>query len=212
MENAHTVNQRNASIRSGAYLILSNLFNFPDPDFANKLTSGNIQQEMKRMFSELPYPLENQEILEKEFKIENYDEFQNSYIRTFEVAPGGPPCPLYEGLYYPDRRRIMEDLMRFYEHFGLKLSKPNELPDHISIELEFMHYLTYLESKALTLSKDPISFKLAQKDFLDRHLVKWLPEITRKLAKCEAPDFYKALFVFLQEFLERDLNFIKGEG
>src|SRR5690242_14095299 len=43
-----------------------------------------------------------------------------------------------------DQSYLFEELIRFYEFFGLKRDEKAEMPDHLSVELEFMHFLTHL--------------------------------------------------------------------
>jgi len=46
-------------------------------------------------------------------------------------------------------RDITEELLRFYEHFQVKLSdKERDYPDHLVAELEFMAYLAKKEVEA----------------------------------------------------------------
>lgn len=206
-----TEEQKRAGARSKFYNALSKLFTFPDENYINEINSGTIRDGLLTLADELPYSLSPSGFLDETFTVENIEDFQSSYIKTFDVSPGGPPCPLYEGLYYPDRRKIMEDLMRFYEHFGLKPdTKINELPDHISMELEFMHFLSFKETQAMSINKDPRPLRLAQKDFLERHLSKWLPVLNRKLVSLSAPEFYRKLFLFLEEFIKVDCEYIAG--
>ncbi len=207
-----TEEQRKSGARSNFYLALSRIFVFPEKGIIESITDGSLQEELKAMIKELPYPLEDAEFLEKDYSIEDEEEFQSNYIRVFDVSPGGPPCPLYEGLYYPDRRKIMEELMRFYEHFGLKPDiKKNELPDHISMELEFLHFLTFRETQALGLKKDCSPLLRAERDFLERHPLDWIPQLIKKLEKAEPPKFYIHLCNFLNGFLRSDLKYVKGQ-
>jgi DMSO reductase family type II enzyme chaperone len=198
--------------RSKLYLSLSKLFVYPDEEYIKEIAAGTIQNALIPITRELPYSLKHADFLYSHFTIDNQDEFQSVYIKTFDVSPGGPACPLYEGLYYPDRRKIMEDLMRFYEHFGLKPApEKNELPDHISIELEFMHFLTFKEEQAISLGKEPKPLRLAQRDFLDRHLVKWLSMINEKLLNLTQMEYYKQLFLFIEEFVNEDFKYISDK-
>ncbi len=49
--------------------------------------------------------------------------------------------------------------------------------DHIGVEIEFMHHLVEAELKALEDSNDEAIKEIrdAQKEFLDKHLLKWAP-------------------------------------
>jgi DMSO reductase family type II enzyme chaperone len=196
--------------RSNIYLYLSRIFVYPDTSYVNGIAEGKLQKGLAELVNALPYEVPDHGFLNTRFQIPDIDEFQSSYIRTFDVSPGGPPCPLYEGLYYFDRRKTMEELMRFYEHFGLKPDiQKNELPDHISIEMEFMHFLTFKEAIAEENREKQGTFLRAEHDFLERHPVKWMPELIKKLTALENMEFYSKLFQFVHEFLVADLKYVK---
>jgi DMSO reductase family type II enzyme chaperone len=138
------------------------------------------------------------------------DDFQAEYNRLFEVGTmGGPPCPLFGGLYDRDRMRVMEELVRFYNYFGLGLAQ-RQLPDHITVELEFMHYLTYKEAEAHQNGADQGSYQRAEKDFVERHLGKWVPVLHQKLAGCQPLPFFADLVAWTEDFLGRDRQYLKS--
>ena len=89
---------------------------------------------------------------------------------ALEGAPGGSvlvkrderSCPLYGGTYGGDRMRTMEEVVRFYRYFGLRPDEETrEPPDHLSAQLEFLHFLTYREAKVLLGGEDPVPLRAA---------------------------------------------------
>jgi DMSO reductase family type II enzyme chaperone len=101
--------------------------------------------------------------------------------------------------------KVMEATVRFYNYFQLKLSSTQrELPDHITTELEFLHYLTFRETEARQSGADPSSLLRAERDFLTRHLCKWVPRMQARLAKQETDPFFPALVHFAASFFEAD--------
>ena len=85
----------------------------------------------------------------------------------FEVGASGPPCALYGGLHSEARMKTMEEALRFYHHFGLTLSEAaRELPDHLSTQLEFLHFLAFREAEALDSGLDAGPYRRAQRDFV----------------------------------------------
>jgi DMSO reductase family type II enzyme chaperone len=159
------------------------------------------------MLPRLPYELP---LVGNSRKVVPVDEFQAEYNRLFEVGRlGGPPCPLYGGHYERDRLRVMEELIRFYNYFGLSLSQ-GQLPDHISVELEFMHYLTFREAEALKHNLSQDAYQRAQRDFLDRHPGKWLPLLRQKLGDFQPLPFFSQLVTLADEFVRRDRHYLKS--
>lgn len=120
----------------------------------------------------------------------NFQQFESDYISMFELGvQGGPACSLHERDHVDapdcgpeaqnggDRNSLYHDLLRFYHHFGLRLTDDQaerRLPDHLCCQLEMLSYLCFLEDQA----KEPgtaQSSACAQRDFLARHPCTWLP-------------------------------------
>jgi DMSO reductase family type II enzyme chaperone len=138
---------------------------------------------------------------------EDFDGFQSEYIRLFEVGGrGGAPCPLNSGHYATDRLRSLESLVRFYNFFGVQ-AEQGMMPDHVTIELEFMSFLAETEAAAKNES-DRRSCRRAQADFLGSHLASWWPKITEKIKGQEPLPFYRSLADLTSRFLEADLKYV----
>jgi len=195
-----------AAARSALYRRLAEAFGFPAEATLEAIASGQFRSELLAEAAALPFklPVEG----EARAALAGGDELEQEYIRLFEVGPGRPPCPLYEGSHRGGRMKIMEELVRFYEHFGLQ-PDPGDQPDHLCAELEFMHYLAFKEAAALSRRGPAGAFRLAQRDFLERHLCRWLPRLRLRLETLEPPPFYKALAGVAEAFAAADLAAIK---
>lgn len=203
--NLHTEAERTAASRSRVYQLLAVAFSFPTAESFDSIRDGTLETALDEACAGLPYrvTVATQGLSSAEG---SSDDFESEYIRVFEVGTGGgPPCPLYGGTYGGDRMKTMEDAVRFYNFFDLHMSEQmRELPDHITTELEFLHYLTFLEAGALQRNADPSSLRRAQRDFLDRHLCKWVPKLQAKLAKQTTHPFFPALVRFAAAFFAAD--------
>lgn len=104
---------------------------------------------------------------------------QDEYTRIFA---GRLACPPYETAYGDGRRMAgrtweMADIAGSYKAFGVQLSEAHrDRPDHVAAELEFLSVLfvklAWAEADALD---DAASVTLdALKDFLQRHIGRWL--------------------------------------
>jgi len=194
-----------AGARSQAYALLAEAFAFPGAPGAQRFASGDWLDELTDVLTFVPFtfdlPLENRETLARAPASET---LEHDYIRLFEVGAGRPYCPLYEGAHRGGRMKIMEELVRFFEHFGLKHASGDH-PDHICAEFQFMHYLAFKE--AASPSED---LRVAQRDFLYRHLCKWLPRLVGRLDDAREPSpFYSALASVATEFCRSDLAWLK---
>lgn len=130
-------------------------------------------------------------------------DLRREYSGLFEVGSDGPPVPIREDLQTGQRSGTREDLVRFYDYFGYALAETFAWqPDHLSVELEFMHYLCYREAAAET---DAVSFQLAQADFSERHLLNWLDSLREATRQSAADSLYMRVLDGLRAFLSADL-------
>ncbi|MGC8593411.1 MAG: TorD/DmsD family molecular chaperone [Nitrososphaeria archaeon] len=182
--------------RAIAYLMFSKLFYKPE-----KSTESMIGQFLK--IAEI----------EKGTKIPGtflIDELEIEYNRLF-VGPGHVLCPPYESVYRKDRPPLERglvmgpsavDVQRRYLEAGLQMSKDyKDLPDHIAVELEFMHYLCLKEAE----ERNEKWIKM-QMDFLRMHIKPWYREFVRCIKKHTKSEFYLTLAEELEKFLEEEIN------
>lgn len=95
-----------------------------------------------------------------------------AFLTAFDPAVSDQACSLYEGSYGTrERTALFEELVRWYDLFGLSREEQADLPDHISVQLEFMHFLTFLEGRHAKDQETRRSLRKAQSDFLERHLI-----------------------------------------
>ena len=152
----------------------------------------------------LPYALNDPEPLLRQWRDCDRAELKREYSGLFEVGSDGPPVPIREDLHRNQPAGVREDIVRFYEYFGYGLSEKFAwAPDHLSVELEFMHYLVYREAEQ---PQDALSFQLAQVDFAERHLVNWVSELAAKVIDQQPQAMYGQLLTALSEFLVKDFQ------
>lgn len=181
-----------AAAHSRLYRLLADSFLYPARESFDEMKAGRLRDDVMEACRELPYALEP--AFDGLVASGDYIDFQSAFLNVFEVGQGMPPCPLYSGIFRGGRKAVMEELVRFYSHFGLSIEHGSgELPDHLATELEFMHFLTFKELAALQRQEDPAPYRRAQADFLERQLMSWLPLLEEKLQKLGPPPFYTAL-------------------
>jgi putative dimethyl sulfoxide reductase chaperone len=203
-----TASEPTTANRSRLYQLLTMAFAFPDEEFFTAIADGTFAAVVAGTCAVLPYDLSDVARLDLGGAEISYADFESEYIRLFDVGAAGPPCPLYGGVYIGDRMKTMEDATRFYNYFHLRLSpQMHELPDHITTELEFLHYLTFRETELRQQGLDPSSLLRAERDFLARHLCRWLPRMQARLAKQECPPFFPALVRFAIAFFDADQQY-----
>jgi DMSO reductase family type II enzyme chaperone len=154
----------------------------------------------------LPYKLDGfQEVLD-EWRHADREELKREYSGLFEVGSDGPPVPIREDLHRNQPAGVREDIVRFFEFFGYGLEESFAwAPDHLSVELEFMHFLIYQEAENTDL-ENAQSFQFAQHDFSQRHLYDWVPEMAERIRSQRPDSMYTRVIAVLSEFLQQDFN------
>jgi DMSO reductase family type II enzyme chaperone len=206
------------------YRFLAECFRYPDLGFLEAARDGDHLETALALMGDIPFDVELDEenLSGRQLADLSQEDFEAEFVRVFDAGPGGPPCPLYEGKYVPDRKVNMEDLVRFYNKFGLSVAeaRERELPDHVTAELEFMHYLAFKEVLALQRDEDPAPYCLAEIDFLARHPAKWLAQLSKKTGKVStqtnipnlcapAISFYGAIISLAANFCKADMEHLR---
>jgi len=91
-----------------------------------------------------------------------------------------------------------------------KVGKFAEPEDHIALELQFMTHLCEKTSTAIKDGdlSDAKKYLEVQRDFLNEHLGKWVPELTADILKSAKREFYKAVAKITRGYIEMDKKVI----
>ncbi len=135
------------------------------------------------------------------------EELAVEYAKLF-IGPYELKAPPYGSIYLDQGRRVMGDstmeVRKMFEEAGLSIDDNfKDLPDHISVELEFMYYLIHKEVEALENSEidKALSLKETQQVFLNRFLKQWVPRFCAKMKEGTENEFYSALADCVLSFL-----------
>ena len=183
--------------RATAYAIFSLLISSPhEVNPRDKITDIEL--------SELPFDFDLEKIM-NDFSLNDEDTLKKQFSALFEIGDHGPPIPIREDLFLNQPAKLKEDLVRFYEHFGYELDEGFQWQmDHLSIQLEFMHFLAMGEFEE---QKDKLSYQLGQLDFTQKHLLNWVPKLAEQLSVLSKEDeIYAKISIELKTFLEHDLK------
>jgi DMSO reductase family type II enzyme chaperone len=137
-----------------------------------------------------------------------YELYEAAYIALFDVGAPEPPVPLFESAHdksHPAQEIALENTY-FYEVLGLKSDPGRAVPDYLITQLEFLAALRYTRDHASDEST-AISLARAETEFLERHLLNWIPSVTAKLEHINAPGFpvlMKMLLQFLRNMYENN--------
>jgi len=130
------------------------------------------------------------------------------------VVFGTPaPYPPYEGEYGMAhifmKLQTISDVAGFYRAWGLEVGPSfRDRPDHLSAELEFMHFLLVKEAHAMVLGSDDLAdeTRRAERIFIGEHLGTWAPGFFSTIAAASANPFHAAVAAFGREFLGSELT------
>lgn len=111
-----------------------------------------------------------------EISEETLEQRQNRYAALF-AGPNRPQIWIYESGALHGRlfSEITLDVAQWYRSAGINIVGA-ELPDHASLELAFLAHLS---------AADQEDFSRFENDFLQRHVLRWLPELGRSLVSSQ---------------------------
>jgi TorA maturation chaperone TorD len=101
------------------------------------------------------------------------------------------------------------EVKKFIESAGLSYqSEYTGLPDHISVELEFMQQVTLAEEKAWEDGNKKLALACLEneKKFIEAHLTEWIPDFCDKVINQAESTFYRVMAELTQKFIEFEKN------
>lgn len=139
------------------------------------------------------------------------DELAADYAKVFLAAgeyEGKGAFP-YESVYTSKKRLVMQEAWEqvksvYSAHHLALVDAPSDLmEDHIAIELQYMAELC-----ARTIENAEGGLLQDQQDFLESHLLNWVPSMCGDMEKYARTDFYKAVAKMTVGFLKMDAEML----
>jgi len=138
-------------------------------------------------------------VMEKAFLKYSEEDLLVAYAKLF-VGPNELLAPPYGSVYLDGEKTVMGDstmeVIKMYEEQGLSMDGEfRNLPDHVTVELEFMYYLIFKEVEALEKSQWDAALDLikTQEFFLDNFLQRWVNPFCDKIKQGTDNEFYTSL-------------------
>jgi DMSO reductase family type II enzyme chaperone len=133
----------------------------------------------------------------------DFSSYESAYIALFEVGVPEPPVPLLESAnsHRQVPQEIVLECVNFYDVLGLRPSESVFPTDHLVTQLEFLAAARYLQEHANDSDKED-SLRRLERDFIERHLLNWLPVAQKKLEKASPPLFptlLRSLITYLKQ-------------
>lgn len=185
-----------ALARSVLYRLLSQALAYPDESTLAALRGELLLQAAAGAARYLPQAAVHLEAMARRLEGLAADlqaEHRRIFAHTFAAD-----CPTYETAYGArnvfQQAQTMSDIAGFYRAFGLNVGgSQRERVDNVSVELEFMHFLTYKEAYARTHhgADEARLCRRAQRRFWEDHLGRWLSAFARRLEAKGNAGFYQ---------------------
>lgn len=130
------------------------------------------------------------------------------YAHLFLLPWGVYP---FESFYRGKKRSLMdkpwEEVRNFYGKLGATKDKRELHPeDHISVELGFMSFTSFLAGETAGEGGDFCFLLELQADFLAGHLLKWVPGLKENIVKNRHADLYRPVICLLEVLCQKDLQ------
>jgi DMSO reductase family type II enzyme chaperone len=213
-----------AETRSAIYQALALGWRYPSQGAFQAYRRGQYLGDLLQLASSLPHLADlvaredgTIDQVRDELAHMSFEVFEHLYVATFGGGSREPRCPPYEGLYDNRRERaaVIAEVTGFYRRCGLKPNRCGdwrEVPDYLSVELELLAFLAYKEARMAQEGAEELldGYRWAQKDFLERHMVGWLPVFAGKLTEEETPPFFPYLARLSIGFTRAELELLRN--
>ncbi len=204
---AHQSSAADAATRSQVWWLLSRLYlERPESAFIEELAKA-IHRERKEwsggddILAALSRSLERDPAELAADLLPEYTRLLRGILKDY-----GPPPP-YESLYRGDN--LMGDatvwVTQFYRDAGFENIYPEAgPPDHIGVELRFLALLCFRESEAAATGDETgvTRYRAHQRNFIERHLMGWVPAFAEQLIARSRTPFYSAVAHMTQQLVE----------
>lgn len=192
-------------LRTHIYYLYSQLVRSPI-ESAGKVSFGWEQeslQALKEGMSILEFDLDGLEELVVMYRETPPEEMQQNYRELFGDDERDLHIPIEEEVGSAIPAGTKEEIKRIYDYFGYRpFEYGGRSADHLSVELGFMKVITLRE--ALSDREAAISYAMVQRDFLERHMLRWFPSAADQVVETHHDEFYPRLFDKLATFLVQD--------
>ena len=198
----------------------SNIYGFLAAVYRQELTSELYQQmkdnEFQEVLSSLGVKLNNGFFQNSEQEL--LENLAVEYTRLF-VGPGKHISP-HESVQHKKEGvqsgqlwgELTAEVKRIIESSGLAYkSEFTGMPDHISVELEFMQNVVQRETQAWEAEDDETALLCLknEKKFVDEHLFRWIPEFCEKVIKTAESPFYREMARLTRSFIKFEKKELK---
>ncbi len=198
----------------------SSIYGFLAAVYRQELTSELLQQMKDHRFQEILTTL-GIELSNGFFKKPEKDLLENlavEYAYLF-VGPGKHISP-HESVHHKKEGvqsgqlwgELTAEVKSIIESSGLEYkSEFTGIPDHISVELEYMQQVVQREMQAWKADDDETARLCLknEKEFVNEHLIRWIPDFCEKVIEAAEMPFYREMARLTRSFIEFEKKELK---
>lgn len=191
------IEDNETTARTAVYQTLGRLFLEPDDSYWELASDGRWAKELASAGTLLPYDFDagDQPVPAERSVLES------EHATLFGMSARS-------GAWAEDDDRNHDEVVRFYEYFGLSSNGEVRPVDHIATECDFLQFVTYKEAAA-TSDRLRGSFRRAQLDFLDRQVSMWLPRYLADASAQSPSPFAAWVLGELEKFVAADHAYVR---
>lgn len=198
-------------MRREMYNVLSSLFLAPPTkELIDLFIHSDLSEELEDILGNVA--IANLKNFRENFN-GSYEDVKQEYRDLF-IIPLGKYVTPYESVYRGEKKKgllmgpFTLDVKRFYKRISADIEDNKQLPDHIGVELGILHFLCKREKEFLEKKdeKRVVEMLRLQKEFLQKHLLCWLPDLCEKIFEKTKNNFYLAIAKITLDFVRSDSN------
>ena len=194
-----------SQLRSHIYSLYSQLVRSPI-ESAGKVPFGWEQESLQALKDSagiVDFDLEALEELVVLYRETAPEDMEQNYRELFGDDERDLHIPIQEEVGSAIPAGTKDEIRRIYDYFGYRpFEYGGRSADHLSVELGFMKTICLRE--ALTGKEAAVPYALVQRDFLERHMLRWFPSAADQVVETHHDAFYPRLFEKLATFLLQD--------
>ena len=193
------------------YELLARLYTYPlDDQTLDSIASLRLEDAP----SELTEALDRMKAALAAMGGESVEALNVEATRLFE-GPGKPVAPPYASYYLHGRLMGPPAIAanQFYlSKEALPESEGGVPPDHVAVELGFMAYLATRAERSFVVgeTREALSTLEASRDFIDEHLMTWLPRLNEDVMRGADSGFFTGLAEFTHASLNWDRQWLEA--
>jgi TorA maturation chaperone TorD len=216
-----------ARLRQGVYRLFGSVLLYPDREWMETIPplAGALMEETSQLTA-FAFWGEWERLLIALQNLSESDRKTMEGVYTKELLMNDPAegCAPYESVYIKreDVAWLMGELDGIYAEDGFSVSPSSgQMPDHASVQLEFLSALCGREADAWEResSEEALMYLRRQISFLEGHVSRWFPEFTGRLTRKFEGNFYALAANSARLFMAHDMDLIgslieryQGEG